>query len=140
MIESAIVALIRAGDAKAIIGDRVYPLVAPEDVQRQAAAFVVYERISGSASHTTQGPSGLAVARIQVRAWAKTYLDAKRLAKIIRNGTESAGLDGYSGAVATASGPVDVNSILSSDDRDDYDGELKLFGVSVDYLAWYHDK
>lgn len=140
MIEAAIVALIKAGDAKAIVGSRVYPIIAPEDVQRSADAFIVYERISGSPAHTTQGPSGLAWARIEVRAWAKTYLVAKQLAKVIRNGDGTPGIDGHSGVVAIASGSVDVNSILSSDDRDLYDDELKLFGVSVDYLAWYHDK
>jgi len=144
MIEAAIVSLINAGDAKGIIGGRVYPVLAPDDVQKRGDTFVVYERISRAPAHTTRGPSGLAWGRVEVRVWAKTFADAKRASDLIRDGQSSAGLDGFSGVVSIVvegvARSVDVNSILSADERNLADTELKLFGVSTDYLAWYHER
>lgn len=132
MIEPALVEKIRTLAAIiAIPGlpDRIYPVKAPQD---SPFPCVVYERVSGARVHSHQGASGLASPRIEVRSWGKTYADAKSVSEAIR-----AGIDGFSGNVTVRGVVYDVNSILLADERDLYDEELKVFGVSVDYTIWH---
>lgn len=130
MIEAAVAQLITVGGSKVQHAGRVFPR-APQGVD---APFVVYERISGLRTHSHSGASGLADVRVEVRSWARTYLEAKTLADLIRKD-----LDGFSGEVTVRGVVWDVNSILLSDERDLYDDELKLFGVSTDYRVWHNE-
>lgn len=133
MIEKAIRKLL--ADAATTAADRIFPNVAPQD--QATYPIIVYQRISTGREHShTQRSSGLVSARIQIRAWAKTYDEAKVLDEAIRKA-----IDGYQGTVAVGSPAVDyeINSILATDDRDDYDEELRMYGTAFDVVVWYNE-
>lgn len=130
MIEAALVKLMQDGGSAAVHAGRVFPR-APQGV---AAPFAIFERISAPRVHSHEGASGLSNPRIEVRSWARTYEEAKILADEIRKD-----LDGFSGVVTVRGVAWDVNSILLVDERDLFDDELKLFGVSTDYLVWHNE-
>ena len=128
MIEQAIAKLV-TDDGK--IQNRVYPVVKPQD----ASVFpvVVYNRISTERPHTHSArSSGLGVARVQLRVWAKTYADARTTVEDLRRV-----LDGYVGNVVVKSTTFEIQAILAEDERDDYDEETRLFGILFDVRVWY---
>lgn len=111
--------------------DRIYPTVAPQDVS--AYPIVVYQRISTERPHShTARASGLGMARIQVRTWARTYSSAKALGEQVR-----LALDGYRGVAVIDGKQMEIQSILAQDDLDDYDDELRVFGTIFDILVSY---
>lgn len=115
-------------------GDRVFPVVAPQDVEQ--FPIVVLERISTDRPHShTRRSSGLAVARIQIRTWAKTYTEAKTVDEEIRMT-----IDGRVGKETIDARDFDVQAILATDDRDDYDEELRCYGTLFDVLVWYDEE
>jgi hypothetical protein len=74
----------------ALIDNRLYPVVIPQDVDKPAAAF---QRISRAGEHTHDiGPDGWATVRMQYTCQAATVLAAKNVAAAIREA-----LDGFSG-------------------------------------------
>lgn len=64
----------------ALIGDRIYPLVVPQDVQLPALAYQV---ITGSGILAHSRPTSLANKRIQVACVGAEYADAAILADAI---------------------------------------------------------
>jgi hypothetical protein len=89
MIESAIYELLSTDTAiEAIVGDRIYPLVAP---QRKALSYptppqthVTYQRISGVRDMPLNGPNGFVVARYQVNSFGYNFEVTDLLAEAIR--------------------------------------------------------
>jgi hypothetical protein len=74
----------------ALISNRLYPMVIPQDVDKPAAAF---QRISRAGVHTHDiGPDGWATVRMQYTCQATTQLVAKNVAAAIREA-----LDGFVG-------------------------------------------
>ncbi len=128
MIEQAIAKLVADGGK---VPGGVFPVVKPQD----AATFplVVYDRISTDRPHSHSArSSGLGIARIQLRTWAKTYAEAKSTSDEIRKL-----IDGYAGTVVVRTNSFEIQAILAEDDRDDYDEETKLFGNLFDVRVWY---
>jgi hypothetical protein len=95
-------------------GDRVYGGLLPQDV---ALPAVQYQRISTEPVADFDGDTTRDFARIQVDCWATSYGAAKTLAREVR-----------SCIAADASLAAYVES-----ERDEYDEETRLFGVSTDY-------
>jgi len=129
MIEQAIAKLVTDGGK---VPGGIFPVVKPQD----AATFplVVYDRISTERPHS-HGPnrsSGLGIARIQLRTWAKTYAEAKSTSDELRKL-----IDGYAGTVVVRTTSFEIQAILAEDDRDDYDEETRLFGNLFDVRVWY---
>lgn len=114
-------------------GDRVFPVVAPQDVA--TFPIVVLERISTDRAHShTARSSGFVVARVQIRTWAKTYTEAKDVDEEIR-----VAIDGRVDKVTIDARTFDVQSVLATDDRDDYDEELRAYGTLFDVLVSYDE-
>ena len=95
-IEQALVAEILAESTiTAIIADRIYPLLIPQDVTLPAIAYQV---ISGPVSYHHDGPDRYTIKRIQLTCQAQTYAAVKALVDAIK-----AHLSGYVGNLGSLS-------------------------------------
>jgi len=127
MIETALrYILINDATVKAIT-TRCYPVTLP---QSPTYPLILYTKITGMRDHTLRGASGHAHPRFQIEAWAKTYTGAKTLADAIRDA-----LDDYTG---TASGTV-IGSCLIDSERDDYQKEIEVYRVIMDFFVWHEE-
>lgn len=129
-METAIFALL-SGDAgvASIAGDRIFPQIAPEDVD---SPFVTYQRISGPRIKSMDGPSRLAQPRIQIDAYAESYAQVKALSLAIRKR-----LDGYRGTVSG----VRIGGISLETDQDFLEDNMdpKLHRVSMDFFVMHRE-
>jgi len=124
--EEALFAILSGDDGvKAIVGDRIYPLMTPEEGKYPAISFF---RIDGPREHALDGPAGLARPRMQVDVWANDYRTA-------RNAIEAviAALDGYRG---TAAG-VFIAGILAQNDHDIFEGRTRTYHCAADFQIMY---
>lgn len=80
----------------AYLGDNMFNNYAPPTV---TYPYVIYEQISGPRDQTFDGPSGLATIRVQINAFATTYLESRTVADVIRRK-----LDGFEGTVSLTGG------------------------------------
>lgn len=115
-------------------GGRVYPLIIPQDNNQWPA--IGFTTISTERPHALDTrSSGYASARIQLAIWDPTHAAAKVMAESCRMA-----LDGYSGEVTNADGSKsEINHVLWDNEVDLYDAEMRLFGVSVDFLVAYNE-
>lgn len=128
MIEEALYTyLIAHAGLSALVGDRVYPLVAPQDA---TYPLVVYQRISGIRIHSHSGPSGLASPRFQFSAWGESFSDAKNVAEQVR-----LALDGYAGTM----GSLAVGACLIATELDQYEPDTGLYRTILDFFIWHEE-
>ena len=114
-------------DVSALVGDRIYPLLVPQDATLPAIA---YQRISTGRDETHTGPSGLSQARIQLTCIADSYDAAKAVADAVRSS-----LDGFSGTM----GGINVGACFVTNDRDDWAASLDMPVVRLDVIIWHHE-
>ena len=137
-MEEALRALLAADAAvAALVGARIYPVEIPQGADMPA---LVYTRISGPRDHAFSGPTGLAMARVQVDAYAdpaasaSAYASAKGLIRAVRQA-----VDGYRGASAG----TEIGGIFSDDERDfreeGVSGVSRRARVSMDLICWYQE-
>lgn len=128
MIEDGLYAhLIAYAGLAALIGDRVYPLKAPQDA---IYPLLNYQRISGPRVHSHNGPSGLAHPRFQLTAWASSLIEAKLVVAQAR-----AAVDGFKGTM----GDVDINGCFVVNEIDHYDPETERHGTTIDVIIWHNE-
>lgn len=71
MIETELIDYLTAdADIIALVGDRIYPLVAPKDTP---LPYLVCTKVSGPRKYTHQGKSGLQRPRMQVSVYGERY-------------------------------------------------------------------
>ena len=87
--------LIRFIGGTNIFGNRVFPMIVPQEMDLPACAV---QRFSGPRDHTHSGPSGLVNARVQVSVVGQTYQEAKESGEMLRSA-----LDGYVGTMGEMS-------------------------------------
>jgi hypothetical protein len=105
----------------ALVGTRVYPDIAPQDVARP---FVVWQEISLQQMNDMSGSaesSGLSNYHIQVTSWAAKATDARDLDKQVRL------------AMIAASA---FKSLLNDSRAMPYESDTKLFGTQSDFSVW----
>ena len=90
-----------------IVGDRVYPVIAPASA---AVPFITWRRQSVQRETTLSGPSGIANVTLAVDMYATTYEGVRELADRCR-----ATLDGFSGGLGNWIS-VSYVSLLSESD------------------------
>jgi uncharacterized protein DUF3168 len=132
MIEAAVFSLLTGrAELAALVGDRVYPEVAPPNC---GVPFITYQRLNGDRTRSLSGPSGLAESTIQIDAYALTYATAHLVGDLIRKT-----LDGYRGVVPGVPGDTRIGSAVLKDDRDLYDDSVQpaLYRLSADF-AFMH--
>ena len=100
----------------AIVGSRVYPLLAPSDA---ALPFVTWRRSGIVRQHSLAGPVGSPTVSVEFQLYAETYNAVRDLADKARQV-----LDGWGGTVDT----VEVKHVSL---EQEYDGFVQLAGSEV---------
>lgn len=142
MIEKAINALLRAdATVNGLVGGRISPAGAP---QGTAYPYLIYQRISTERVRSTEGPSQLAAARIQVTVYdgrdgAEVALSVAAIAEAVRQA-----LDGFPHDPPQTVAGVIVREISLEDERDQpappRRGRRKyVAGRSLDFLCWWQE-
>ena len=111
----------------AVVADRVYPLLMPQNTQLPA---ITYQRISGASEQSMTGASGLAHPRIQLDCWGSTYKDVTVLREVLRQV-----LQGFRGQLGT----IFINGVIYVNDQDFYEWETKTFRTSTDVKIWHNE-
>lgn len=117
-------------DVSALVGTRVYPLVAPQDAD---LPLLVYQRISTPRVRSHSGPSGLAYPRFQITARATSVSQLRDLANKVR-----IALDGFKGVMGGGSG-VNVGASFQENERDVYGETTKEYSVQMDFTIWHRE-
>lgn len=108
----------------ALIGDRLEPLVVPQDKLRPAVA---YERITTPAEYSHDGPSKPDYPTIQLTIEGRNYAEAKSVAKLIKNK-----LDGFQGMM----GGLPVQACYINNLMDGYSAIQQTPVVRMDVEIW----
>ena len=113
MTESDVYQLLKSNVAiKALINERVYPLVAPQNV---AKPYITYQVVTGLKLKCMGGKIYQGDYRMQLDCFSLTYSNVKAISKAVENA-----LEGF----------------MSSDDiniMDDYENETALFRQIIDF-------
>jgi hypothetical protein len=100
-----------------LVDGRIYPLYRP---QSDPLPALVYQRVSTTPENALQGFSGLDAVRLQFSCYAKTLIEAKELAVLLR-----AALDGDPSIKSTC--------VMEMDEQD---LETRNFRTIVDFNVW----
>ena len=103
----------------ALVGTRIFPLIVPQGTDFPC---ISYQRISGMPANTLSGHSGLEEIDLQIDVWAKTYAEAKEIAKAVR-------------AAMPATGTPFSAHLRTDEDLPGDDGTY--FRVSMEYTVWF---
>jgi len=106
---------------------RLYPVAAP---QNPLAPFVVYQQINEDRERAGSGPAGVVDATFNLSCWDQTYPGAKALARLLRRELENA--RGWWS-------DVEIGSVQANQTRDDFNGDLELFGALVVLTVQYRE-
>ena len=123
------------GDAAifALVGINVFPFVVPQSHDYSKGGAITYSRIVGSKVHSQGRDSGLAFPRIQITAWARTYIVARNISTKIR-----LFLQDFTGDLGTT-GVIVEGVILEDDGVENYDDKVKVYNRAADYLIWHRE-
>lgn len=94
-----------------MIGDRVYPLIAPPKTQ---PPYITYQRISSLDTGTLDGTESIDMGRFQIKVFSKKYNEALSIAGDIKN---------------TMSGKGNKSMYM-----EDYENDTKLHVQILDYI------
>lgn len=111
--------LIAAAGVTALVGERIYALKAPQAGQ---APFVILGVVSAVPQNAFEAGARLVESRLQVDAYAKTYLEARAI-------------DAAVTAALTQLHRSDL-AFWKTNERDLYDNETSLHRVSCDFSVW----
>jgi len=129
VIEEAVYTHLKTdANVAALVGTRIYPLVAPQDA---AYPLLVYQRISTPRVRSHSGPSGLAYPRIQITCAADQYDVTRSLANTVR-----ASMDGFKGLLGSL---VDVGAVFAENEIDEYEDQSKAFTIRLDMVIWHKE-
>lgn len=135
MVSDAIATrLIADNPLAALIGDRVYPVVAK---QTTAQPFVVYVMDSAPRQVTYAGTHALVQGDLEVHCYAKSYKVVKQVAAAVK-----ASLVDFSGSMSANTSPVSsvqVNTIQYLGDNDLEDEDPGLYRVLQRFTVWYYE-
>lgn len=95
---------------------------------------VAYAMSGGTRIRSMTGQSGLCRADVDLDCWARTYAEAKAIARQVRLGICS-----HLPQTAIADGGPIVGGIHLSGDRDDYDSAGQAFVVTIPCVVWYEE-
>jgi hypothetical protein len=122
--------LLSTAAIKALVADRGYPDVLPQDVMLPAYTFTL---ISDVPSHHLGGISGLSEARVQVDCYAATRTIANQLAEAVR-----IAIDGQRGTFGSeAVRTCHLESVFSSAEQPVDASDKWRYVTTQDYLVWY---
>ncbi len=76
-----------------IVGDRIYPSLAPDGVIRP---YITFHGVTGHSIGSLDGPSGIAQDRYQIDCWSMNLLEAGGIRELVRVAFQS-----FRGAIAS---------------------------------------
>jgi len=123
--EALRVFLLANAGVTALVGERVFVTVAPQDA---ALPLVVLKRVSTPRVYAQTGPSGLAWPRVQITARAARQAEAVAVAKAVRQA-----VSGYRGSM----GGVPVQAVFVDTERDGFFFETGKFERVLDVIIWH---
>lgn len=110
----------------ALVGTRIYPVVAPES---PAYPLVIFDLIAPNKPKTSGGTSGNHIeALYQVSCWADTYASARAVAAQI-----VAALEDYAGT----SDSTTIQMCYYESEREDFEPTTKKYSIPIDFTIWY---
>lgn len=113
MTESEVYQLLKNDSGvNALVNGRIYPLVAPQNVQ---IPYMTYQVVSGLKLQCMGGNIYQGNFRFQINVWGTSYSQVKAISEAVKNA-----LVGF-----LSSNNIDI--------RDDYDNESKFFGQIIDF-------
>ena len=107
---------------EAEIGDRLSPAPLP---QGETLPAVTYTDISNRPAYTNEGESGHSKSRYQIDIWARTKIDAARIAETVR-----CLISGYRGQI----GKHSIGGVMRQNTFSDYEPDTQLWRVTADYI------
>jgi hypothetical protein len=120
MIQAVINALLTDSTVTALVGDRIYPGILPQNPTFPALVLNVVSELD---MVTHNGESGLSDGQVQVDSFAGTYLALNTLHRTVKTA-----LNGYSVG--------NVQGIFLVRARDLYDNEAIVYRRTADYNVW----
>ncbi len=130
IIEQALLdELSSASAVSALVGDRIYYDVAPQDI---TYPYITMHTLTQQRDQTHQGPSGLVRAVIQFSIWSAKYVQSKTIAAAI-----AGVIDGWQATTMQSTYVGECSSIDESDNG--YNHDTKTHHLSVDYRVWYNE-
>ncbi len=120
----------------AIVGSRVFPIMAPTNLQGRVKVelpYITYQTISDQSVNHSTGATETNSTRIQIDLWAETYAGAKALATAVKTALKN---------WTDATGDPVISSCHYQNGNDLPDPpspgqERRTHRVSQDYLLWY---
>lgn len=112
----------------ALVGLRIYPVIAPESA---SAPYLVLTEISKINEPVSGGSGPDYEVRYQVSVWADTYASARAVAVQV-----STALKNYSGTMGGAGGVV-VSIIYEETESEFYEPTTEKYHIAMDYLIWH---
>lgn len=112
-------ALVDNAGVVAIVGQRVYPVLLPQNPTYPA---ISYERISSTGQ---DGTSNRKESRYQINCWARTYAGVVSLSAAVK-----VALEEYHDADQTPG----ISWVRVVNELDDYDSEVDVFRIIVDVI------
>jgi hypothetical protein len=105
----------------ALVGTRIFPLLAPQDAP---LPFIRYQLVSRVADEALDAVSTLASYRFQIDAYGATYASARAVQARMKEL-----LNGW----APDTGPIERSVLINVTDRHEGDDARKLYRTSQDY-------
>jgi hypothetical protein len=126
-VGQALFALLTTDPAtSALIGNRVMPL---RLMDTQTIPAITYQQIAGPRVTTHDEPNNsLAQTSYQLDIWAEDYDTMRAIAAAAR-----VLLNGYKGTA----GGLTLQAVLITDEREDSDGETRLYRIIQTYAIWH---
>lgn len=118
-IETLFAALTAHAGIEAIVGERIYPIIVPEESDKPV---LVYTIITTLRTVTLTDGDGPANQRVQFSAFATSHKEAHDLLDQVRDCMVNA---------------TSFKALFLSEPIDDYDTEARLFYSYGDYSIWY---
>lgn len=129
MEEAIITLLTSAAGVTALAGNRINWSLRPD---ADALPAVSLHRVSGERDASLAGRTGLVASTVQVDCWARTYGEAKRLARAVILALPHA---------RNTVGGVVLQGIFIDRESDSFDGEEphNVFRTRIDFSVWHSE-
>lgn len=106
------------GALRSLVGDRVYPDVAPLGAPRP---YITYQAVGGQDVNALGGPADLQNSRMQINVWA----DARAAAVATMNAA-------FAAMTTDAVQGIPIGAPVST-----YEPDTKLYGSRLDFSLWF---
>ncbi len=106
---------------KSIVNNRCYPIKLPERVEFPA---ITYFEVSGRENNTHDGYDMTSVNRWQISCWAKTYKEAKELARAVKQQLRT-----FSGSLIYV-----VKKSILENEMDLYEQDTGIYHIPVEFI------